>query len=116
MDCGGARDMVEPGEIAPRALKHRLERGEPLVVLDVREPEEIAIASLPGALHIPMGDIPSRIGELDPDSEIVVVCHHGLRSAQVAGYLARMDFERVLNLAGGIDAWSMEVDRSVPRY
>ncbi len=108
--------MVEPGEIAPRTLKHRLERGEPLVVLDVREPEEIAIASLAGALHIPMGDIPSRIGELDPDSEIVVVCHHGLRSAQVAGYLARMDFERVLNLAGGIDAWSMEVDQLVSRY
>jgi len=108
--------MGEAGEIDPRTLKDRLARGEKLVLVDVREPEEIALASFAGALHIPMGDIPSRIGELDPDSEIVVVCHHGLRSAQVAGYLARMDFERVLNLAGGIDAWSMEVDRSVPRY
>ncbi len=108
--------MGEPAEIYPRTLKHRLDRGDALVMLNVREPGEIAIASLPRALHIPMGDIPSRIGELDPDSEIVVVCHHGLRSAQVAGYLVRMDFERVLNLIGGIDAWSLEVDQSVPRY
>jgi rhodanese-related sulfurtransferase len=63
-----------------------------------------------------MGEIPSRIGELDPDSEIVVVCHHGIRSAQVAGYLARMDFTRVWNLVGGIDAWSIEADPSVRRY
>jgi rhodanese-related sulfurtransferase len=107
---------AEPGEIAPRALKLRLERGDTLTIVDVREPEEIAIAPFPGAVHIPMGDIPSRISEIDPDSEIVVVCHHGLRSAQVAGYLARMDFARVLNLAGGIDAWSMEVDPAVRRY
>ncbi len=108
--------MAEAGEIGPRTLKDRLARGENLVVVDVREPEEIAIASFAGALHIPMGDIPSRISDLDPDAEIVVVCHHGLRSAQVAGYLARMDFGRVLNLAGGIDAWSIEADPSVPRY
>jgi len=108
--------MAEAGEIDPRTLKDRLARGEKLVVVDVREREEIAIASFPGALHIPMGDIPSRISELDPDSEIVVVCHHGLRSGQVAGYLAGMDFARVLNLSGGIDAWSIEADPSVPRY
>jgi rhodanese-related sulfurtransferase len=103
-------------EIDPPALKERRARGEDLFVLDVREPEEIVIAPFPGATHIPMGDIPSRLTELDPDRETVVVCHHGVRSAQVAMYLARMGFERVLNLAGGIDAWSLDADPSTPRY
>ncbi len=97
-------------------LKARLDRGESVFVLDVREPVEIAIAPFPGAIHIPMGDIPSRLTELDPEREIVMVCHHGVRSAQVAMYLARMGFERILNLAGGIDAWSESADPSTPRY
>jgi rhodanese-related sulfurtransferase len=97
-------------------LKARLDRGESVLILDVREPFEIALAPFPGATHIPMGDIPSRLTELDPDRETVVVCHHGVRSAQVAIYLARMGFERVLNLAGGIDAWSEDADPSTPRY
>jgi rhodanese-related sulfurtransferase len=104
------------GEIDVLALKERRARGEDVFVLDVREPEEIAIAPFPGATHIPMGDIPSRLTELDPDRETIVVCHHGLRSAQVAMYLARMGFERVLNLIGGIDAWSLDADPSTPRY
>jgi len=108
--------MPEIGEIDSVSLKTRLDRGEPLFVLDVREPNEIEIAPFPGANHIPMGDIPSRLTELDPDREIVVVCHHGIRSAQVAMYLARMGFERVLNLSGGIDAWSQAADPSTPRY
>jgi len=108
--------MAEIGEIDPRTLKDRLERGDGLVILDVREPEEVGIARFPGAVHIPMGDIPSRIVEIDPESEIVVVCHHGIRSAQVAAYLVRMEFERVWNLAGGIEAWSVTVDPAVPRY
>jgi rhodanese-related sulfurtransferase len=108
--------MAEIGEIEPAELKQRLERGEPLAVLDVREPEEIAIAPFPGALEIPMGDIPSRLAELDPDAEWVIVCHHGIRSAQVAIYLARNGFERVSNLTGGIDAWALEVDPAIPRY
>ena len=107
--------MAEISEIDPVELKARRARGDKLVVLDVREPEEIAIAPFPDATHIPMGDIPSRLTELDPDRETIVMCHHGVRSAQVAMYLARNGFERVLNLAGGIDAWS-EVDPSVPRY
>jgi len=108
--------MAEIGEIDPAELKQRLERGEPLEVLDVREPEEIAIAPFPGALEIPMGDIPSRLAELYPDAEWVIVCHHGIRSAQVAIYLARNGFERVSNLTGGIDAWALEVDPAIPRY
>jgi len=103
-------------EISPGELKTRLERGDRLVIVDVREPEEIAIAAFPSAKHIPMGDVPSRLSELDPDTETVVVCHHGIRSAQVAAYLARMGFEHVLNLIGGIDEWSETVDPSVPRY
>jgi rhodanese-related sulfurtransferase len=104
------------GKIDPITLKARLERGESVLVLDVREPFEIALAPFPGATHIPMGDIPSRLTELDPDQETVVVCHHGVRSAQVAMYLAQMGFERVLNLSGGIDAWSEDADPSTPRY
>ncbi len=108
--------MPEIGEIDSVALKARLDRGEPVFVLDVREPGEIELAPFPGANHIPMGDVPSRLSELDPDREIVVVCHHGIRSAQVAMYLARTGFERVLNLSGGIDAWSQTADPSTPRY
>jgi len=80
------------GKIDPVTLKARLDRGESVLILDVREPFEIALAPFPGATHIPMGDIPSRLTELDPDRETVVVCHHGVRSAQVAMYLARMGF------------------------
>jgi rhodanese-related sulfurtransferase len=108
--------MAERGEIEPAALKQRLDSGDHLRILDVREPEEIAIASFPGALEIPMGDIPSRLTELDPDAELVVVCHHGIRSAQVAIYLAGAGFDRVSNLTGGIDAWALEVDPAMPRY
>ena len=108
--------MTEIGEIEPVELKARRERGDAIVVLDVRETEEIAIAPFPAATHIPMGEIPSRLTELDPDAELIVVCHHGIRSAQVAMYLARMGFERVSNLNGGIEAWSLTVDSSTPRY
>lgn len=108
--------MTRIPEIEPSELKARRDRRESPGVLDVREPEEIAIAPFPGAIHIPMGDIPARIAELDPDAEWIVVCHHGVRSAQVAAYLVRAGFARVLNLSGGIDAWSEEVDPAVPRY
>ncbi len=107
--------MPEISAIAPNELKQRIERGEHPFVLDVREPWEVAAAALPGTTHIPMGEIPSRLSELDPDRETVVLCHHGIRSAQVAIYLARNGFEKVLNLAGGIDAWSA-IDPAVPRY
>ena len=108
--------MSELGEIFPRQLKERMERGDTLLILDVREPEEIALAAFPDATHIPMGEVPGRMSELDPQRETVVVCHHGIRSAQVAGYLATIGFARVLNLTGGIDAWSVTVDSAVPRY
>ena len=107
--------MAELAEISPLELKQRLERGEHPLIVDVREPWEIEAASIAGTVNIPMGDVPARISELDPESETIVMCHHGVRSAQVAIYLARNGFDRVINLAGGIDAWS-DVDPRVPRY
>ena len=108
--------MPAIGAIEPTALKARLDRGDRVFILDVREAAEIAVAPFPGASHIPMGDISARLTELDPGRETVVVCHHGVRSAQVAMYLARIGFERVLNLSGGIDAWSQTADPAIPRY
>lgn len=86
------------------------------VLLDVREPEEWAICRLPGAQHIPMSEIEGRLGELDPSREIVVYCHHGMRSRKVAELLMQQGFVRVASLAGGIDAWSDRIDPAMPRY
>lgn len=86
------------------------------MLLDVREAWEWETARIEGATHIPMGQIVQRAGSLERDAEIVVMCHHGARSAQVAQFLERLGFEQVYNLTGGIDAWSLEVDASVPRY
>lgn len=107
-----------PAEISALELRERLQRdGHNLVVLDCREPEEVAVARISGTTHIPMGDIPARCGELDPDLETVVYCHHGVRSMKVAVWLLEQaGFARVLSLRGGIDAWSREVDPTVPRY
>jgi rhodanese-related sulfurtransferase len=108
--------MDELEEISPAKLKERLERGERPVILDVREPGEIAIAPFPGSRHIPMGEITGRLAELDSDAETIVVCHHGIRSAQVAMYLSHVGFRRVLNLSGGTDAWAVIVDPGMTRY
>ncbi|MBW4026852.1 MAG: sulfurtransferase [Acidobacteria bacterium] len=87
------------------------------VLLDVREPWEVETAKIEGSLHIPMGDIPSRAHqELDPDSHIVTVCHHGVRSMSVAMWLREQGFENVQSMRGGIDAWSEAVDPEVPQY
>src|SRR5689334_18726400 len=103
-------------EISVQDLSKRMAEPQPPVVLDVREPQEIAIARFPGALEIPMQSVPSRIDELDQSAEIFVLCHHGMRSAHVAEYLAEQGFTRVGNVSGGIDAWALQVDPSVPRY
>jgi rhodanese-related sulfurtransferase len=92
----------------------------PLLLLDVREPWEFALAAIriegTSTLHIPMNAIPPRLGELDAAQPVVCICHHGVRSAQVVAFLEREGFEAVYNLAGGIDAWSTQVDPGVPRY
>ena len=85
-------------------------------MLDVREDREVKTASLPGALHIPMRDVPARAAELPRSQPLVVVCHHGARSARVTAFLKMQGFEHAVNLDGGIDAWSLRIDPSVPRY
>ena len=101
--------------ITPLELKMRLEAGDRPVLLDVREPWEFDVARIEGSRLIPMGELPERFSELDPAAETVVICHHGSRSAYVARALGEIGFARVLNLQGGLDAYS-DVDESVPRY
>lgn len=86
------------------------------VLLDVREPVEFDICRIEGSQLMPMATVPSRLPDLDPDAEIVVICHHGGRSAQVCMFLERQGFARVVNLAGGVAAWAAQVDPSMPRY
>ncbi len=101
----------------PDDLKRKLDAGESVVVLDVREPWEVQTAPLENARHIPMGDIPARAHqELDPDAHIVVVCHHGVRSLNVANWLRQQGFENAQSMRGGIDRWSRTVDPKVPVY
>lgn len=92
----------------------------PVVVLDVREPVELRAASVQAEgfelVAIPMNQIPARLAELDPARPVAVLCHHGTRSQRVAMYLASNGFDQLANIAGGIDAWSMERDPGVPRY
>jgi len=103
-------------EVGPQELKRRWDAGERPAILDVREPWEIAIASLPGTVNIPLQEVPSRLGELDRGAELIVMCHGGGRSRRAAEFLAARGFTRVANLSGGIDAWSREVDPSLPTY
>ncbi|HVP38547.1 MAG TPA: molybdopterin-synthase adenylyltransferase MoeB [Candidatus Saccharimonadales bacterium] len=106
-----------PGlSLSPGELRARLDRGETPLLLDVREPVEYQIARLPGARLIPLGQLPARAGELDPGADIVAYCHHGQRSLEAVRYLRAAGFPRVLNLAGGIDAWAATVDPGMPRY
>ena len=91
-------------------------RGDAVVLLDVREHVELTLASVAGAMHIPMREIPARLAELDHDKTLVVMCHSGGRSRRVADYLLANGFLTVFNLKGGIDAWSTQLDSHVPRY
>jgi rhodanese-related sulfurtransferase len=90
-------------------------RPDPLL-LDVREPWEFQTCHIPGARLVPMNELPARLHELDPDAETVAICHHGTRSLHVAHFLARQGFERVHNLAGGVDAWARAIDPAMPVY
>jgi rhodanese-related sulfurtransferase len=89
---------------------------EPPLMLDVREPWEWQAARIEGATHIPMREIPARVGELDNAREVVAICHHGGRSQQVAMFLEKNGFAKIHNLQGGLDAWSRTVDPAVPIY
>ncbi len=108
----------EAWEVTPRQVKAALEEGEALVLIDCRTPEEHRVARIEGAELVPMQDIPSRLQELAAHAEqrVVVHCHHGSRSMQVAAFLRQHDFEDVRSMAGGIDLWSVDIDPAVPRY
>jgi rhodanese-related sulfurtransferase len=104
-------------ELSPSEFRARWPQGSAdVVLLDVREHSELAIAAVAGAVHIPMNEVPARMAELDRSRPLVVMCHAGGRSRRVAEFLRANGFERVFNLRGGIDSWSTEVDARVPRY
>ncbi|HEX8492387.1 MAG TPA: rhodanese-like domain-containing protein [Pyrinomonadaceae bacterium] len=102
--------------ITPVELDERLQRGDELLLIDVREVDEHAIARIEGARLLPLSNFHEWAGTLDPETEIVLMCHHGIRSAQVCAFLAQQGFTKLSNLAGGIDRWSHEVDPTVPHY
>lgn len=103
--------------ITPAELKARLDRSEKFRLVDVREPDEWAIARLPQAELLPMSQFQQQgIDQLDPADDIVVYCHHGMRSARVQSFLKAKGFNRVQNLTGGIDAWAAQVDPAMKRY
>lgn len=103
-------------EISVERLKAMVDAGEAPRVLDVREAHELEISSLPFAFHIPMGEVPARMGELDPEAPLIVMCRSGGRSMQVARFLEARGFRSVSNLAGGILAWGERIDPSLSPY
>lgn len=104
-------------QITPSELHKRLSEGEtkPLL-LDVREPGEFRYCHIAGSVNLPMTQVPGRCGELKRDDEIVVICHHGMRSSQVANFLIGQGYQDVSNLSGGVDAWARQVDTAMPVY
>ena len=118
--CGiGPEEVARLGdelEISPTDLKARLDRGDRLVLLDVRNPPELEICRLDGATLIPLPELPGRVHELDSADEIVAYCRVGERSAHAVAFLRRAGFRKVKNLTGGTNAWSRSVDGSIPVY
>jgi rhodanese-related sulfurtransferase len=106
--------MIAP-EISPAEFVARRDRGDTLTLLDVREDWELAVASVPNIVHIPMGQVANRLDEIDRGSTVVVMCRSGRRSLEVAKYLQQSGFDAI-NLAGGILAWSRELDATIPTY
>lgn len=104
-------------QIHPTDLKAMLDAGSPVVLLDVRQPEEHAYCALPGSVLIPLGELRARASEVEPGEALVVVyCHHGVRSLSGAALLRQAGVPNVASLAGGIDLWSLAIDPAVPRY
>jgi adenylyltransferase/sulfurtransferase len=107
---------LKDGEIDPVEVKEMMDRGSTFMLLDVREPHEYLICSIPGSKLIPVGDLPKRVNELDTATEIVAHCKSGVRSAKAVDFLKQAGFKKVKNMKGGILAWSDKVDPSVPKY
>jgi adenylyltransferase/sulfurtransferase len=118
--CGIPNQSHEPvavaGDIDPVEVKAKIDRGDPFVLIDVREPHEYQICRIPYAKLIPLGDLPKRVNELDSADEIVAHCKSGMRSAKAVDFLKQAGFRKVRNMKGGILAWSDKVDPSVPKY
>jgi adenylyltransferase/sulfurtransferase len=114
--AAGAAPDEAVDELAPAELERRRAAGDPLVVLDVRNPEEWEICRLDGARLIPLPELDARTVELDPREEVVCVCRTGVRSAKAAAMLRGRGFERVWNLTGGLRAWARDVDPRMPTY
>jgi adenylyltransferase/sulfurtransferase len=110
--------MPDPNlaQISPEQLKARIDSGSVPFILDVRNPDEFALARIPNSQLIPLGELPARLAELDPDKELVVHCKMGGRATQAQVFLLQHGFKDVKNLTGGILAWSEKVDPSVPKY
>jgi adenylyltransferase/sulfurtransferase len=104
-------------EITPTELKQRLDKGDDIQIVDVREDVEVAIGRIPNSIHIPLGQVLGRMNEIDPNRETVVYCKMGGRSARAIDALQRTGFQgKFINLKGGITGWSNDVDPSVPKY
>ena len=107
---------VQQFEIDVATLAEWRRDGADHCVVDVREPQELAVCRLDGTLDIPMGQIPARLEDIPGDRPVIVMCHHGGRSAQVVQWLSARGMDNVINLRGGIDAWAREVDQTMGRY
>lgn len=108
--------QMSPTELARQFATAKETAAAMPFVLDIRETWEIERASIPGTHHLPMSQIVARISELDPNQPVICMCHHGGRSMQVGAWLETQGFVHVTNLTGGIEAWSLEVDATTPRY
>ncbi len=115
-DIAPMRASAPIPDASPAEIQQRLRAGEDLLLVDVREPEEISIAALPDALVCPMSRAAEWIDRLPKEQPLIIFCHHGIRSMQVAMALAARGHRNVTNMTGGIDLWSVEVDPVVPRY
>jgi adenylyltransferase/sulfurtransferase len=107
---------MENLEISPQQLRERLDRGDKLLLIDVREPDEHQICRIDGAKLIPMRTIPANLQALDTGDDVICYCHHGMRSMDVAVWLRHQGVETAQSLAGGIERWAVEIDPKVPRY
>src|SRR5277367_5723347 len=108
-----------PSEIPPQEVQRRLQTGENLTLIDVREPHEFQLARIEGAELIPMRSVPAELSRLDAQADhapLIVFCHHGVRSLNVVNWLREQGVEACQSMAGGIDRWSLEIDTGVPRY
>lgn len=111
---GHMEETPHPFEVDVQTAAEQLKAGATL--LDVREPNELDFCQVSGALTIPMGQIPHQLEALPEEGALYVLCHHGMRSGQVTAFLRQRGFDNAINVAGGIDAWSREVDPTIPRY